>query len=392
MKIFISIFMVCSLTEIWAQSIRIGTAYNVVLFPQGFGIEQLNSEGTSSALNSAANINAMNPAAISSFEKPSFGFTYQFQTKIPDAFSVGVGLSRAYNYIPQSIGGIYHTGQLYFGLGFGQRYNGATVWGPIIVTTMNQPEGTGEIITYTSSQMLQYYSFISAYNIKNFFSENSELSAGIKFSLNRFSLHDELQSFSSEGTFPGGNFEAGVLYSYSFSDTQNLSVGLCYTPGQKMTDQLSYDNGETLVTNQDTVRGPIFYSFLEISATVKFPAQINFDLLYRHSSAFKIAASLKYISWSDINSNIKNQPELSMSFIFSPNNFFTASAGFYYTDYTYKIDIASITDQMDALYLTTGTSFRVGIIDVDLALADSHLFSGTNRKQTIGKIGFGISF
>jgi hypothetical protein len=392
MKILLSTLMIFSLTEICAQSVRTGTTYNAVLFPQGFGIEQLNSEGTSAVLNNAANINAMNPAAISSFEKPSIGFTYQFQTKIPDAFSFGAGLSRAYNYIPQSVGGIYQMGQLYFGLGFGQRYNGSTIWGPILVTTMEQPDGTGEYITYTSSQMLQYYSFISAYNFKNFFNENSELSVGIKFSLNRFSLHDELQSFSSEGTFLGWNFEAGIRYNYMFSDEQNLSLGICYTPRQEMTDQLSYNNGETFVTNQDTVRSPTFYSFQGISTTVKFPAQMNFDLIYQHSSAFKIAGSLKYISWSDINSNINNQPEYSMSFIFSPNNSFTASAGFNYSDYTYKIDIYNVTNQMDALYLTAGTSFSIGFIDIDIALADSHLFSGTNRKQTIGKIGFGYSF
>ena len=47
-------------------------------------------------------------------------------------------------------------------------------------------------------------------------------------------------------------------------------------------------------------------------------------------------------------------------------------------------------DELYAVFITAGLSFQINFLKVDLALADSHLFSGDLWKQTIGKIGLGI--
>jgi hypothetical protein len=41
--------------------------------------------------------------------------------------------------------------------------------------------------------------------------------------------------------------------------------------------------------------------------------------------------------------------------------------------------------------MTAGFKFNYDNFSVDLAIADSHLFSGDYRKQTIGKLSLGIN-
>ena len=46
--------------------------------------------------------------------------------------------------------------------------------------------------------------------------------------------------------------------------------------------------------------------------------------------------------------------------------------------------------KMDALFFIGGLRFNYDIFSADLAIADSHLFSGDFRKQTIGKLAIGV--
>ncbi len=46
--------------------------------------------------------------------------------------------------------------------------------------------------------------------------------------------------------------------------------------------------------------------------------------------------------------------------------------------------------KMNALFLIGGLRFNYDIFSADLAIADSHLFSGDFRKQTIGKLAIGV--
>jgi hypothetical protein len=397
MKSLLSLFLIFAFVNLYPQSAQNRSETNIILFPQGFGIEQLNSKGTSALLNNVANINGLNPAAINQFENLSLGVTYQFQTDIPEAFVADIGLSRAYNYLPQSFGGVYRIDKLPFGLvnrltlglGFAQRYNGILEMKPIPITTINQPDGTGEFITYNEKQMLQYYSLISAFTIQNFFDEKSELTIGFKYNLNRFSERVE-NSTLIEGTVLGSNFEAGINYVYNFKNERNISFGVSYKNKLEMKDQMRSE-GETVTgITQDTSRGPTYYTFAPLSVIVKFPAEINFDLIYQHSSGVKITGSLRYINWSEINSNVNNQPEYSLSLIYPINGSVETSIGFYHSDYTYKENLFSLTDQMEALYLTAGLSFNIQLLNIDVALADSHFYSASKRKQTIGRIGIGI--
>jgi hypothetical protein len=45
---------------------------------------------------------------------------------------------------------------------------------------------------------------------------------------------------------------------------------------------------------------------------------------------------------------------------------------------------------MNALFLIAGLRFNYDIFSADLAIADSHIFGGDFRKQTIAKLAIGV--
>ena len=60
--------------------------------------------------------------------------------------------------MPQSGGGIYKFNDFTLGVGFGQKYNGELFTGPIPITTVTNPDGTGEFWEAIIRSRVQSYS------------------------------------------------------------------------------------------------------------------------------------------------------------------------------------------------------------------------------------------
>ena len=90
-------------------------------------------------------------------------------------------------------------------------------------------------------------------------------------------------------------------------------------------------------------------------------------------------------------SYLQDQIEYSTSAVYKMNQSFTSSLGFYYTDYNHQDNrFYRVNGKLNAFFITAGLKFNYDIFYADLAFADSHLFSRDFRKQTIGKLSFGI--
>lgn len=65
---------------------------------------------------------------------------------------------------------------------------------------------------------------------------------------------------------------------------------------------------------------------------------------------------------------------------------FSASLGFYSTKCEFTDTFYSrLNEGLNTIFLTGGLKINIDKLSIDLALADSHLFSGDYTKQTIGK-------
>ena len=381
-----SLFLILNILlplTIYSQSSREAT----IALPQGFGIELLNSNGSSGILNNTYNISAMNPAAISQLQNLSLGLSYQFQTNIPDAYALDISTHRVYNYLPQSIGGAYHYNQFSFGVGAGQKYNGSFEYGPILSI---DPDSTGGIYTPELSNILHYYSLIAAYSFKDLFERNSELSFGLKYNLNSFYTFEKILDFEESSSMWGSNFEIGTLYKFNYEQEKEIIFGLAY----KSVASLEKNDEPALIVTTGipgSVPGSGTYTVASPGKTIlELPAEFDFDFAIQTTDKWTFTVSFKDVFWNGVQDNIKNQPEFSASGIYDMNKSNAISLGVFYTNKVYETDVFDMNGKFEALFMTAGISLNINFLNVDIALADSHLFSGEYRKQTIGKIALGI--
>jgi len=360
------------------------------VLPQGYSIGLLNSKGTSAIHNDVSNIGLMNPASLYLQKNYSVAFSYQFQTDIDEAYLFDIGTKRVQNYLPQSLGGVVHYENFSFGIAFDQKYNGSLEFGPIQVTTVSNPDGTGIYYTPEFENTLQNYTISAAYLTEGILGNRSNLSFGTKYILNRLYSYESISTVSANATVLGSNLELGAYYEIIINEEQRFGIGTSYTFSTEISDQIEYKDSRTTIPG--TVPGDSVYqiSTPEYELSLAIPSELGFDLYFKPISQLKLLGRINTIFWNGASENIRNQIEFSTSAAYSFNPSLEASLGVYYTSKEYIDDFFNINDDLYAIYLTTGVSFQLNIFNIDLAIADSHLFSGEFWQQTIAKIGLGI--
>lgn len=390
MKNILLVIITCIVTIIFSQ--RSSAQGNVretspALLPQGFSIPLLNSKGISGIFSDVSNVNSMNPASLFRQKNYSFAFSYQFQTNIDEAYVYDIGTSRIKNYLPQSVGGVIHSNDFSLGIGFGQKYNGSLDFDPIPITTINEPEGTGEFFVPEFENVLFNYSLSVGYQLKDILVDNSNLSFGIKYILNSFYSYEGVLSVSAKSSLLGSTFEFGSVFNYDLNEFQSIGIGVSYWTSAKMSDEVKFIGIDNLNFPDS---GRIIIVPANFVMVLNIPSELNFDLYFKPTNDFTLLGRINNIFWSSSNENVKDQFAFSSSASYSFNPSIDASFGFYYTSKEYIQDFFDLNENLYAFYFTAGLSVKVNIFKLDLALADSHLFSGDVWKQTIGKIGLGI--
>jgi hypothetical protein len=357
------------------------------LIPQGFGIPLLNATGVSGIVNDISNVSYMNPASLFLQENYSFGLSYQFQTSIDEAYVYDIGTSRIKNYIPQSIGGVAKYYDLSFGMGFIQKYNGTLDFDPIPITTIQEPDGTGEFFVPVIENILYNYSFSACYQLTNIFTDRSNLSFGVKYILNSFYGYESVLSVSAESSLLGSTFEFGSMFNYDLNEFQSVGLSVSFSTSTEMSDVVKF-NGTDNLNLPDSGRIRIIPQNFIVSLNI--PSELNFDIYYKPINELTLLGRFSSIFWSSSTENVKDQLTFSSSASYTFNPSVAASFGIHTTSKKYVENIFNLNDNLYAFYFTAGLSFKINILKIDLALADSHLFSGDMWKQTIGKVGLGI--
>lgn len=366
---------------------REGTT-GVNFFSQGYGINLLNSSGASSIFNDVSNLGFMNPASISEFENYSLGISYQFNTNIDEAWIADIGFDRVYDFYPQSFGGIAKWNDFSFGLGFGQKYNGSVDIGEIAITTVQNPEGTGEFITPIIENVIHTYSVSASYSFKELLKTQNEFSLGFRYNLNRFNKYDEIGDLIGKAEDYFHSFNIGLFSSLKLDENRNLSFGLSY---ETISDfNAKFEVNSELLQDPDP-NNPPSYTEVEQYLVGSTPAELKLGYSIDASSELKFQTDLTAVFWESSTEYLKDQIEFSTSVVYSFNEQFASSVGFYFTDYKYKENYYSqLNSELNAFFITAGLNLKYENFYFDLAIADSHLLSGDFRKQTIFKLAIGV--
>ncbi len=391
MNKYVLFYCVLVSLNIFSQSSQ-GTESRATSFPQGFGIGLLSSYGSSSIYNDVSNLSFMNPATITQFKNYSLGLSYQFNTNIKDGYFVDIDVSRVHNIIPQSFGAVINFEDFSLGISFGQCYNMSVDIEPVPVTTMENPYGTGELFSPTMETVIQDFGITSAYSFENVFSKDN-LNVGLKFSLGRFYDYTKLyrNEFNAEDYSPA--LSAGIFYKYSLDENRSIDLGLMYQSKIEFNGKVETNFPSKVFDPDPSGDSSIYVIDVVPSISSHLPDQINSDLSIDVTKKLKLLTSLNFILWQGQPTRWENQLIYSTSAVFSFSETVNASFGFYSSAMELKEEenFSSVFDDFDVFFITAGLKLSLNNINIDIALADSHLLSGKFREQTIGKIALGLT-
>ena len=106
-----------------------------------------------------------------------------------------------------------------FGIGMGQIYNASLDIGEILITTIINPDGTGETFSPIIETTVQNYSLLFSYSFEKLFAANSNLTMGFKLNLNRLNQNESFYPFYdfSESVYKE-SWAIGTTYNINFSE------------------------------------------------------------------------------------------------------------------------------------------------------------------------------
>jgi hypothetical protein len=381
-KRIISIIFIYLLLSIGYTQTKLVSQQTLFYLPQGFVLDGLTGYGYQKSTKSTiSNMLASNPANSQDFDKITFGFSYQFDSKIKEAWIADFGHSRTKSYLPQSFTLVIPFKDLKLGVGVNQLYNSELDYGKFYVTNIaDNDQGyidigmfhlKKEVIIFKKSIALSYCFSNTAGFLNN-------LSFGIQYNSNylthKYNL-DLLYSLDSNATslnkyLNAGSFAAGIRYNFKSSSYSSVVAGVYY---ESDVDYNSVDK-----TNDIVFVGHV-------------PAKLNFGIMFEPNIDFNLSGDLSYIFWEDIDTDYQNQLEFALNSCFRLSGNLSISAGIFHTDRVYRnVDAAFDLNRLKANYLIGGIAYSNNWLSFELAVADSRLFSDEWREQYIIKTGLGF--
>ena len=171
---------------------------------------------------------------------------------------------------------------------------------------------------------------------------------------------------------------SAVFHTHQNQSIEKLQFGITYE--SKIDFSGYYEYNRSLIVEPGAVQVP---------AILTYPARLKLGFMLEPISTFDIYNDFTYTFWEDMNPYYKNRLDISGGIAVRASSDISVSLGYYLFESYVADEFVSDFDG-DALFISGGLVLKYGQVDVHVVLTDSHLFSGENSKQTIGKIGLGL--
>jgi hypothetical protein len=378
--------------KVYSQNIE--TFYNISnieLIPESFPLSLLNGYGNSGLLNDAANTGSINPAALANFDKKAVGISYQFGSKFNNPFATEIFYERVNQIIPQSIGFVYPLEDLKIGLSMRQKYNTSILIGPVPITTVNNPDGTGQTFTPVYKTTVIDYSIGASYTFPEIF-KNSFLTFGFRYGLDNLREYAEFYNIGINESINSTDFAFGAMFTFKEEENKYLQFGLSYESELKFSKITKWNMDDNFP--DPTAEGNqymIDYSS-PIELIAQLPSVLRFDFDISTISKIKILGSVSNIYWYPTLNYMNNQIEFTGSFVYLLNETFSPSIGFIYMDRRYDEDVIFKDINRNDLFITGGLAAKYGNMNINVALAVGNILSNQVRIQTILELNISYNF
>lgn len=262
----------------------------------------------------------------------------------------------------------------------------------ILITTTDNPDGTGETFDFERSTISHVVFGSINYNLTNI------LSLGITTGLQYVTAHEELFPIEANGT----GVAATLIFGALIKPSPVTTIGAKFSIARTTTMDVQYnDNGTTQLIQPDTTR-PVQFVQLEESYkfTLSSPWTTEIGIAWRCSPSVKFLGSLEYQRWSSVYDTYDNLLQLHFGIAAEITPTTTLRCGlFTQTD-------PAPTNQpfLNQNFLTAGIEISTSEQwIVSASILDSHLLSSSsavpsfegsnaNFRQTYISMGIGYSF
>jgi hypothetical protein len=394
-----NLFIIISFGSIFYLELNVKTQIKtetpVLWLTQGYIFESLNSRGfTSSISNNIANITCSNPASLLDYNKLKIGASLQFDSEIKPAWILNISHKRDDDIFIQSLGVVYPVDNYRIGAGLSQRFNSIMDLGEVEVTTIDNPEGTGERFSAIEKTNIIAYSGLFGTSFQNLLLNNDQIDLGLQLNYNTFSLEEKIYHARAYANSSSISYTVGLRYDFP----QDIKIGIFFEKGAYFKDKikletdnlilpLDFDTTYSTNTTAQKINSNIYYS-------EKIPDKFHFGMLVNVLYNFDLSFDLTKIYWRQLSETCRNNMDIASGIHFSPLSGITVSFGFLSTKRIYEGELIlyyNVNDQMRATYFMGGVNFHFYKFEIDIAHAKTHHFSGKWRRQNITKLALGIS-
>jgi len=263
--------------------------------------------------------------------------------------------------------------------GMDQLYNNEIKYGTVERTIpWNNEQGYIEAEDINPSKIEYILKTSGALSIRHNIGNDYELSMGIQYNDNHLYYMFDLDFPPSIDTLLSNVKEVDLRkpnYSYGFVLNRNdrsyptIRIGLYYENGIKF---------EKIVST-----GMSRNHFIG-----EVPSKIQSGVYLQLNPRWSISSNYSNVFWNKISiQNVRDTKELSINIGYQLRDHAQLTWGLFSTNYLIdNINNLFYHDNMNALYVIAGSKLLYKHWDLDISIADSHLFSDIKRKHTILKI------
>ncbi|MBL1212065.1 MAG: hypothetical protein D8M61_01800 [Ignavibacteriae bacterium] len=366
--------------------VRHGTS-NPYLLPQGYETNSYHSFGFSNIVSATiADIATSNPASLTGFSVPSFGFKSEYSTKINNAY-YGIGYERLNPLLPKAAGLVFPIDNFWIGASYNQKYSGHKT-ADILVTTTQDPTGSsGETESINYETAAHCFSLIGAIKFDELFNGDGSLSIGAQLNYDYLKNNDTYLNAVIDRSGSTQSFKLGTVLTLN----SDISFGLLYESGIEIIGEGNIEQSILVLDNDPLQRPPGFYKVNnDISFESQLPGHLAIGVAIHASEFLWLSQTSSLTLWKSVNDNYNNSLDLSVGGVYRLPDLFDISFGILYADGDYLN--SSYVQKMIAVYLNAGIRYAFSNFDVILEINDSHLLSNESRKHTKFDFGVGYSF
>lgn len=308
-----------------------------------------------------ADISSANPASISTYQRLLCGMSFEYRTPIEYASQIQRGAD--HYWLPASAAIVWPLSQGYLGLTYRHGYSEFTDFGKRELSSLEMPDGTGEIVDPFQTGNLHSVGIILAKAREGVFSDRDRLALALQPTMHYLKLHSEF-----------GNTQ------FTFTDTNiGLRIGLIYHPMPQLGFGVTYRTGPRFKTRPTTELQSQDNSASNPNAYAGFADRLALGA-EAGSGHLKLNVSAAYLWYDKAYSNYSRTWQYALKIFWQP----WMHSGFGLSYFTENTQLAHYNNSdKQTNWLSLAARYRMPLSELVLEVMDSHLGSSEYLQQTI---------